>query len=845
VEYLDRLGIGDCYSSPCLASRPASPHGYDICDHRRLDDELGDPADFDAFTGELARRGMGLVLDFVPNHMAADPCCNGWWRDVLANGPRSRFAGYFDVDWAPAKPELRGKVLLPVLGDLYGRVLERGELRLENRDGALVVRYFDRSFPIDPVSAERILQNGAEGLRAYDGRPGDPASFDRLHDLLERQAYRLSYWKAAFHEINYRRFFDINDLVGLRMEDPEVFRATHTLVLSWIRDRKISGLRLDHVDGLFDPRRYLERLRDAAGPLYVVVEKILSDGETLPASWPVHGTTGYDFLNDVNGLFVDPRGAAVLKSFYERFTGRSIPFPIETYVAKKLIMSTSMASELNVLANALNRISETDRRSRDFTLESLRDALREVIACFPVYRTYFAAAGPSEADRATVARAVSRARQRNPTMDGAIFDFVHAALVPDGAVDEERLRFAMKFQQYSGPVQAKGLEDTAFYRHNMLVSLNEVGGDPRRLGRSVAAFHESNRRRAEDWPNGMLATSTHDTKRGEDARARIDVLSEIPREWRIAVSRWSDLNEPNRTRLDGDLAPSRNDEYLFYQALVGAWPAETSAPPSPDLVRRLGHYMIKAAKEAKLHTSWISDNRAYDDALVAFVERSLVGPNAGPFLESFRALHARVAPAGMVNSLAQLVLKITSPGVPDFYQGTELWDLSLVDPDNRGPVDYRERRRILESLEPHLDDPDRPFVGELLGRWQDGHIKMWVMTSALRSRNRRVDLFRNGAYLPLEATGKRSANAVALARSLDHEAVIAVVPRLSLQLTEASHPLPIGDASWGDTRIVLPPALSFSVWRSALSGERVRVENGALRLRDVLETSPVALLEGI
>jgi (1->4)-alpha-D-glucan 1-alpha-D-glucosylmutase len=422
VDYLWRLGIGDCYASPFLASRPSSPHGYDICDHGRLDDDLGRPADFDAFTNELARRGMGLLLDFVPNHMAADPRCNRWWRDVLENGPRSRFARYFDIDWAPAKPELRGKVLLPVLGNLYGLVLERGEVRLADEEGRPVVRYFDHWFPIDRESAARIAGSDGEAasaIRAYNGQPGDPSSFDRLHALLERQAYRLAYWKTAFHEINYRRFFDVNDLVGLRMEEPEVFTATHALVLAWIREGKVSGLRLDHIDGLFDPRAHLERLREAAGPVYLVVEKILSEGETPPGSWPVEGTTGYDFLNDVNGLFVDARGAEVLRSFYERFTGRGIPFPIETYVAKKLIVSTSMASELNVLAQALNRISERDRRWRDFTLDSLRDTLREVVACFPVYRTYFDAGEPSEADRATV-RLGGGGPPRPPPPHGAI-----------------------------------------------------------------------------------------------------------------------------------------------------------------------------------------------------------------------------------------------------------------------------------------------------------------------------------------------------------------------------------------------------------------------------------------
>jgi (1->4)-alpha-D-glucan 1-alpha-D-glucosylmutase len=859
VGYLAALGISDCYSSPILESRPASPHGYDICDHGRVDDELGGEPAFESFVAELSCHDMGLILDFVPNHMAADPRYNHWWRDVLENGPRSRFARYFDVDWHPVKPELRSKVLLPVLGDLYGFVLERGELELAIENRSPVVRYFDQSFPIDPASAERIKAGGslAEAVRSLNGRSGDPASFDRLHDLLERQAYRLSYWKAAFHEINYRRFFDINDLVGLRMEEPEVFEATHHLVLRWIRDGKVTGLRLDHIDGLFDPAGYLARLREATGPIHILVEKILSAGEELPERWPVQGTTGYDFLNDVNGLFVDPGGARVLQLFYGRFTRRRIPFPIETYVAKKLITATSMASELNVLALAINRISETDRRWRDFTLDSLRDALREVVASFPVYRTYLNADDASAADVAAVNTALVRSRQRVPGMDGAIFDFLRGALLPlrDGVLADaeirDRLGFAMKFQQYTGPVQAKGLEDTAFYRHNVLISLNEVGGDPRRLGRSVAEFHEANRRRLGHWPHAMLATTTHDTKRGEDARARIDALSEMARDWRIAVSRWSDCNEPNRTALGSELAPSRNDEYLFYQSLLGVWPPEDPRTPSSELVERVVEFMLKAAKEAKLHTSWTSDNRAYDDALGAFVERSLTGATAERFLATFRPFAARVATIGMVNSLAQLVLKLCAPGVPDFYQGTELWDLSLVDPDNRRPVDFAARHRILDSLAPHLDGAAptaqlRPLAAELLAKWPDGRIKMWITACGLRLRARRTETFSAGEYHPIDASGDRAAHLVAFARAYGGEDVIAIAPRLPVKLTSAEHPLPLGERSWGNTRVLFPRGdVAFAGYRNVLTGETVGAENGAITVAEVLSTLPVALLERV
>ncbi|MGH7857602.1 MAG: malto-oligosyltrehalose synthase, partial [Candidatus Binatia bacterium] len=550
VGYLARLGISDLYLSPYLAARPGSTHGYDICDHSRLNPELGGEAAYASLLSELAQRDMGHLLDFVPNHMGIDPASNRWWRDVLENGPSSPFARFFDIDWEPVKQEIRNKVLLPILGDAYGLVLERGELRLEYAEGALRLRYFDHDLPINPRSAPRLLRHDVERLkealgedhpsyreflsiatelqnlpayteslaeriaerqrekevarerlqrlvdsesavrehlerciRTFNGTPGDPASFDCLHDLLEAQAYRLAYWRTAFHEINYRRFFDINDLAGLRMEEPDVFEATHGLVLRLVREGKITGLRLDHLDGLFDPLAYLRRLRESVGPLYVIAEKILSSGERLPDDWPIEGTSGYEFLNELAGVLVDPTGAKPLRRLYATFTGRTAPFAIVMYVGKKLITQTALSSELNVLAHALNRISEDDRRSRDFTLEALREALREVVACFPVYRTYVGAGGPREEDRRTIDQAIERARRRNPAMEPSIFGFLREVLIPDAErLDppevERRLGFAMRFQQYTGPVQAKGLEDTAFYRLNVLLSLNEVGGDP-------------------------------------------------------------------------------------------------------------------------------------------------------------------------------------------------------------------------------------------------------------------------------------------------------------------------------------------------------------------------------
>lgn len=926
VAYLARLGIADVYCSPFFRAKPGSTHGYDVCDFGQLNPELGGEAGFEALAAELAAHGMGLVLDFVPNHMAVEPVLNPWWRDTLEHGPASPYAKFFDIDWRPVKRELRGKVLLPFLGDHYGRVLDRGELVLVFQGGELSVKYGDLTRPLDPKCYPAVLRRGldafqaevgdadahlqellsiltaldnlpaatdadpariAERLResrfakdrlarltdaaprirryidgslaALNGTTDRPESFDDLHDLLERQSYRLAYWKTAAHEINYRRFFDINQLAGLRVEEPTAFAAMHALVLNLIAEGKVTGLRLDHIDGLFDPADYLKKLQAAAGgPLYLVVEKILSGGETLPG-WPTDGTTGYDFANDVSRLFVNPRNARPMRETYERFTARTDPFSEVVYDCKKLITWTSLAAELNVLAHALNRLSEGDRRARDFTLDSLRETLREVTACFPVYRTYVDPSGVSDSDRQVIDQAIRRARRRNPAMEASAFDFVRAAILPDRdalpeAAYQARMGFAMKFQQYTGPLQAKGIEDTAFYRYNVLVSLNEVGGDPQRFGGTVAQFHQANRHRRERSPRGMLATATHDTKRGEDARTRIHVLSEVPVTWGKRVRRWAAINAEARTTVDGVSAPDANDEYLFYQALLGCWPAGLTEPAAPpDLIPRLREYMAKATREAKVHTSWITANDGYDQAVARFVEETLAGPRAREFLTRFVPFQRRIAHAGMVNSLAQLVLKMASPGVPDFYQGTELWELSLVDPDNRRPVDYARRVEMLAELEPWLDDaaPQPPAertaaVARWLADWPDGRIKLFVTACGLRFRRRSPDLFLEGEYVPLAVEGERADHVVAFARRLGDEWVIAVVPRLVAPLTGSKSALPVGVGAWGETKLRLPSEIAASSLQNLFTRESLapttEADGFAARVADVFGVCPVALL---
>jgi (1->4)-alpha-D-glucan 1-alpha-D-glucosylmutase len=953
LPYLHRLGIEGCYTSPYFTAAPASTHGYDVCNHNEISPELGGREAHAAFAGALGRHDLIHIVDFVPNHMGVGTTTNAWWRDVLENGPSSPTAHFFDIDWSPVKAELHAKLLLPILGDQYGHVLERGELQLAFSDGALVLRYFEHELPINPRQAPRVYTRAIDPLtrelgaqhphlheylsilsslqkmpaytetdldkiaerqrekevararlarlvadapavrraldaaiEAVNGTPGDPASFDALHELLESQAYRLAYWRTASHEINYRRFFDINTLAGLRVEDRAVFEATHRLLAELIRAGSVHAVRVDHPDGLFDPARYFEMLQDlAAGawglerpaggaPLYVLAEKILSVGERLPREWGVHGTTGYNYLNGLNGLFVDGAQARRLRRVYAKLTGHTEPFEDVLYAAKQLIMDTAMASELGVLAHMLDRIAENNRKSRDFTLESLRRVILEVVACFPVYRTYVDERGWTPDDRRVVEQAIDRAQRLNPAMEASLFDFFREVVLPRDPGDlppgaerrggtppaneeevRERLRFAMKLQQYTGPVQAKGLEDTAFYRYNVLLSLNEVGGDPSRVGRPVEDFHDMNTARARDWPLEMLATSTHDTKAGEDVRARINVISELPDEWGREASRWMRLNRAHRTMVDGEPAPDRNDEYRYYQALVGAWPLDlppTTRSAPEVLVGRMREYMIKSVREAKVHTSWLTTNQAYEDAIERFVERTLTGAGGARFLEAMLPLQQRLAVTGALNSLAQLTLKIGSPGVPDFYQGTELWDLTLVDPDNRRPVDFALRERALEEVDRilALEPAARaPALSDLVAGWRDGRIKLLVTAAGLRLRRAMRDLFLRGRYVPLETEVTVRAGAAAFARTApgdDSDAVLFVAPRLCAGLLDGDIPAAPGGEHWKTSRLILPPELHGRTFEHALTGATIRPVLGAgsawIFLGEIFQTVPVGIL---
>ena len=922
VPYLAAIGISHCYLSPCLKARPGSLHGYDIVDHNSFNPEIGSAEEFDRFVSTLHQHGMGLVLDIVPNHMGVMGSDNAWWLDVLENGESSVYAGFFDIDWQPLKDELRGKVLVPVLHDHYGSVLESGALKLafHAERGEFHISYHDHRFPIDPreyprilqvcaghlaaslgeqdtdllelqslitafghlpgrqeASSERIIERNrdkeihkrrlaelcsrspkiaaciSQAVRETNGNPADPASFEHLHELIKAQTFRLANWRVASDDINYRRFFDTNDLAALCMEQEAVFQATHGLVLRLIAENKIDGLRIDHPDGLYDPAQYFERLQQAIAehrqePFYIVIEKILTGAERLPQAWPVSGTTGYDFENLVNGLFVDTMAAIRMERIYRKFLEHEVDVDDLTYRCRKLIIRVALASELNVLASQLTRIALAKRHTCDFTLNSLRDALTEVVASFPVYRTYVSRCGVSQSDASYVQIAVALAKRRSPAADTTIFDFVRDVLITriaegqDTAYRNAVTAFAMKFQQFSSPVMAKGLEDTAFYRYHRLISLNDVGADLHRFGTTPAEFHLANQDRACHWPHAMLATSTHDSKRSEDVRSRVNVLSEMSAEWRLHLRDWRRFNRGRKFAVNDQPVPSPNEEYLLYQTLIGAWPLEPldSDTDWSAFRTRIDNYMLKAIREAKRNTSWINPNEAYEAAMSSFIQRLLTPGERNRFLDDFLPFQRRVARIGIWNSLSQTLLKLTCPGVPDIYQGNDLWDLSLVDPDNRRPVDYVRRKQAFESIRNWGNKPSPANLASLLAESGDGRIKLFLTWRVLCFRQQHARLFQEGEYLPLEAVGEKGSHVIAFARKLGAEAAIVIAPRQMAGLLHNTDQPPLGLESWNDTRVLLP--FDFPAYRNEFTGALITNLSSALNLSESMAQFPVALL---
>jgi len=943
-------------------------HGYDISDHNSLNPEIGSWDDYLEFVQALRKEGMGHIVDFVPNHMGIFD--NPWWTDVLENGRCSPYADFFDIDWEPVKPELRNKVLLPILENQYGEILQSGQLQLGLEEGGFKITYHDHSLPVDPKTATQILEPVLERLSPtldasdpylvemqsittacrnlpdrdetsteainerqrekevikrrlsevvgasrqtkavldqelgmLNGTPGENASFDRLHALLEAQGYRLSYWRVASDEINYRRFFDINELVALRMDIPAVFERSHSLLLSLVRNNLIDGIRIDHIDGLMDPAGYLWRLQGACfleeglrialqgsnlkeqeteemsnlllgrfqqmreeNPEnasdafhYLLVEKILGDKEYLRETWPADGTTGYEFAVAANGVLVERRSARSILNTYRKFTGNTQSFRDVVYGSKSLLMTTSMSAEVNVIAHTLDRISERSRWYRDFTLSSQRDAIREVIACFRVYRSYISAFQEAidRRDRSVIDSAVAEAKRRNPAISASLFDFIRHTLLlqyppdmSDEARDEQRY-FVMRFQQNSGPVMAKGLEDTAFYVYNPLASLNEVGGNPEKFGTAVAEFHEQNAYRQANLPYSMISTSTHDSKRSEDVRARIDVLSEIPREWRSALRRWGQFNERHRHELNGETVPDRNEEYLLYQTLLGTYPTEDVGKDGyKSFCDRINEYMLKATREAKVHTSWVSPNSDYEEAMSKFISGILDRSPSNEFLTDFGALNKSVAICGMYNSLSQTLLRIYSPGVPDLYQGNEIWNYSLVDPDNRRSVDFPALQRMLRKLVKAWAETDDHggFAKSLLDNKENGEIKLFVTWRSLGHRRDHTSLFAKGSYVPLEGAGALAEHICAFAWRGDSDTLVVVVPRLCAKLTGKGSVPPTGLSFWGDSRLILPANLGGKTFTNIFTGESFSAgesrHKGSLPLGRIFSVFPVAALEG-
>lgn len=893
VPYLKRLGISHLYTSPFLKARSGSQHGYDIVDHAQLNPEFGGEEAFARLSRALSDADIGLILDFVPNHMGIGRADNEWWLDVLEWGPKSPHADSFDIDWEtlPYKPE--GGVLLPILGKPYGHVLEDGEIKLafDAGEGSFSAWYYEHRLPIRPNRYGDILRTvvaagGAEdesagqalldlaarhpdprepsreqaptfkaalaavpggaavierGLHAYQPKPGDPAHVSTLHRLLERQHYRLAYWRVASSEINYRRFFDVNDLAGIRPEDMGTFVAIHWRVASLIVDGQLHGLRIDHIDGLRDPAQYarrlqrlIRRLRGSRRPFYTLIEKILGEGEALPKFPGVAGTTGYEWLNLISRVLVDARGMPKLDETAHAITRRTAPFGEVLEQSKRRVLDTLLSSEFTVLVRLLSRIAAGHWRTRDYTLDGLRAALELFIVHFPVYRTYITAEGPSDTDRKTIARTVEAARAHWFRPDVEIFNFLQDVLTLDligpgrqGYSKARVRRFALKVQQVTGPMMAKSLEDTTFYRYFHLLALNEVGGDPALPALSFDDFHQRMGERMRVTPHGLTATATHDTKRGEDARARILTLSELPDEWDQEVKAWAALNAGLADHSGGRRTPSHAHEYMLYQTLVGAWPLDGS---DAAFTERIQAYALKAAREGKLETSWTNPNQGYEEGLARFIERILDPVQSSEFLGRVGAFAQRIALLGALNSLAQLTLKATMPGVPDFYQGTEFWDLSLVDPDNRRPVDFTARADALRAVE------SNPNWQSLSAHWQDGRIKLALTRQLLALRHALPDVFTHGTYRPLEVTGPDRDHILAFARSTERDSVIVVVTRHLARLTE-------GGRRWPET-LRIEATVNFDaeyIFHDSLSAKR-QISGPEVPASGLLGPLPVAVL---
>lgn len=903
VSYLAELGLSDLYASPIFKARTGSLHGYDVVDPNLLNPELGPDAHFERFVKELKIYGIGWLQDIVPNHMAFD-YENKMLVDVLENGQSSRYFRFFDIEWDHPYESMKSRVLAPFLGKFYGESLEEGEIKLKYAKNGFSLEYFGQVLPLRVESYVHLLtyrlnvlktklggdhpdyikllgifyilktlssgegiqerydqikfikttlwelyhQNEEikrfvkENVRFFNGRKGNAESFNLLNNLLAEQLFRLSFWKVATEEINYRRFFNINELLSLKIEDEDVFNHTHSLIFRLIEEGKITGLRIDHIDGLYDPTNYLTRIRQRAGDPYVVVEKILDLEEELPTHWPVQGTTGYDFMNYVNGLFCKGEFEREFTRIYTGFTGLGEPYEELVCEKKRLILGKHMAGDVDNLAHLMKVISSRDRYGSDITIYGLRRAVVEVMAQFPVYRTYIDKGVSRETDRSYIEGAIEKAKRSSPGLVNEL-EFIERLLLLDFgnylSEDEKNqwINFVMRFQQFTGPLMAKGFEDTTLYVYNRLLSLNEVGGNPGTFGVSAREFHRFLEKRGRIWPYSLNGTSTHDTKRGEDTRARINVLSELPKEWHSNIKTWSKINREKKRKVNGRAVPDRNDEYFLYQTLIGAYPI--SEGEHTEFIQRMKEYIVKAVREAKVHTAWLKPDTDYENAFISFLEEILGDEEGNPFLEEFLPFQKKVSHYGLFNSLSQTLIKITAPGVPDFYQGSELWNLNLVDPDNRRPVDFKRRQAFLREIRARENGNILHLIEELLRTKEDGRIKLFLIYRALKTRNEHIEVFRDGAYIPLKGAGKFKNHILAFARNHGRKWAVIVAPRFLTTVVRGGE-YPFGEEIWHDTHIPCPDQGSHE-WKNVITSQQVN-SPGKLMIGEVLRDFPVGLL---
>lgn len=898
ANYLADLGISDLYASPIFKARTGSTHGYDVVDATQLNPQLGTQEAFADLVHQLQSLGIGWLQDIVPNHMAYSSE-NPYLMDVLEHGPDSSYTDYFDVCWNSPFASSQERILAPLLGDFYGVSLEQGDIQLQYSQNGLTVNYYSLKLPLRLESytkfitynlgkltrtlgrnhpdfikllgilyilkslpsevAEKQRQDQIafikgliwdlyttndhihdfieENIKIFNGETGNADSFNLLDDLLNDQFYRLAFWKVGAEEMNYRRFFTVNELISVKVEELRVFNNTHTLIQKLVEDGVFTGVRIDHIDGLYQPTQYLERLRQKLGDVYITVEKILELSEDLPANWEIQGTSGYDFLNYVNGVFCKTETEFWFDNIYHAFLGYPVKYASVVQEKKHLILEKNLAGDIDNLASLLKNISSKYRYGNDFTLNGLKRAIAEVLTIFPVYRTYITPDGIYESDRQCIQQVITAAKKQVPLLIHEL-TFIEKLMLlefDDALTQTEReqwIYFVLRMQQYSGPLMAKGVEDTTLYVYNRLLSLNEVGGNPSHFGITVEEFHKFNQQHQAHWPHTMNATATHDTKRGEDVRARLNVLSEIPEEWEQQVNTWSYLNQDHRS----NGYPDRNDEYFLYQTLIGAFPFAEQEKAS--FVERVQEYMIKAIREAKVHTAWLRPDNDYEAACTSFIEKVLDPNTSQKFLEAFYPFQQKIVEYGIFNSLSQTLLKIVAPGVPDFYQGTELWDLSLVDPDNRRPIDFEQRRVYLKSIQDNIKSDILGLIPELLHNKTDGRIKLFLTVQALKARTKYLSLFQTGDYIPLTIQGTHANHIIAFARQKDKQTAITIVPRFLTSLIKPGE-APLGEAVWQDTHLQLPT--DDSRWHNILTHQSLQAQ-GTLSIGAALTHFPVALL---